>query len=42
MEFDMIERSRMRTDRVQCLLRAGRPCGAGRAGKKGTPKGDVS
>ncbi len=42
MELGIIELGRMRTDLVQRLLRAGRTCGAGRAEKKGTPKGDVS
>ena len=42
MELGMIELGRMRTDRVQRLLRAGCPCGVGRVEKKGTPKGDVS
>ena len=42
MGLGMIELGRMKTNLVQRLLRAGRPCGAGRAEKKGTPNGDVS
>ena len=41
MELGMIGLGRMRADWVQRLLRAGRRCGAGNAGRKATPKGDI-
>ena len=36
-----MELGRVRINMVQRLLRAGRRCGAGNAGRKAAPKGDI-